>query len=34
MACNYISIIKLDRNDRCIDYSEWNVVKAKEEEVD
>ena len=34
MACNYISIIKLDRNDRCTDYSEWNVVKAKEEEAD
>jgi len=34
MACNYISVVKLDRNDRCTDYSEWNVVMARINEAD
>ncbi|HSG44754.1 MAG TPA: hypothetical protein VLA72_16525 [Anaerolineales bacterium] len=29
-ACNYIYLITLDENNRCVSYTEWNVVNAKE----
>lgn len=29
-ACNYIYVITLDENNRCVSYTEWNVVKARE----
>ena len=29
-ACNYIYMISLDEQDRCVSYTEWNVVKSRE----
>ena len=33
MACTYINIVKLDEDNRCTEYKEWNVVRTKEEEA-
>ena len=33
-ACTYINIVSLDENDQCTEYTEWNVVKAKEDEAE
>ena len=29
-ACNHICVIRLDEDDRCVSYTEWNVVKSRE----
>ena len=29
-ACNYIYMITLDEQGRCVSYTEWNVVKSRE----
>lgn len=31
-ACNSIYIVTLDDEDRCVSYTEWNVVKSRERE--
>jgi ketosteroid isomerase-like protein len=31
MSCTFICIVNLDKNDKCTEYREWNVVRAKEE---
>ena len=31
MSCDHIYMITLDSDDRCVSYTEWNVVRAKEE---
>jgi ketosteroid isomerase-like protein len=31
MSCTFICIVKLDENDQCREYREWNVVRAKED---
>jgi hypothetical protein len=33
MACTFINILSLDKNDRCSKYTEWNVVKKKKDEA-
>ena len=33
-ACTYINIIHLDKNDKCTNYTEWDVVMVKEEEAE
>lgn len=30
-SCDFIYVITLDENDRCVSYIEWNVVKPKGE---
>lgn len=30
-SCDFIYMITLDKNDRCVSYTEWNVVKPKGE---
>ena len=29
-ACNYISMIHLDEQNKCAKYTEWNVARARE----
>jgi hypothetical protein len=29
-ACDFIYLISLDENDRCVSYTEWNVVQSRE----
>jgi hypothetical protein len=31
VACTYICIVRLDQNDKCTEYREWNVVETKED---